>query len=119
MKKITLLTFLFIAFVGFTSLAQNIVYVSATGAGASDGSSVENAYGNFGNALGDITSSGDKLVIVGTISPDGALLNSKNFAFSIEGLNTSSTLAGNGGSGRLFTINGSTSANVTFKNLNF
>jgi len=119
MKKITLLTFLFIAFVGFTSLAQNTVYVSATGAGASDGSSVENAYGNFGNAMNQITSNGDKLIIVGTISPEGASLNSKGFAFTIEGLNTSSTLSGNGGTGRLFTINGASSADVTFKNLTF
>ena len=119
MKKITLLTFLFIAFVGFTSLAQNTVYVSATGAGNMDGTSESTAFGNFGVAMSNISSGGDKLIIVGTITPDGTILNSKNFAFSIEGLNTSSTLAGNGGSGRLFTINGSTSANVTFKNLTF
>ena len=98
---------------------QNIVYVSATGAGNMDGTSESNAYGNFGNAMNQITSNGDKLIIVGTITPDGANLTSKNFAFSIEGLNTSSTLAGNGGTGRLFTINGSSSANVTFKNLTF
>ena len=119
MKKITLLTFLFIAFVGFTSLAQNTVYVSATGAGNMDGTSESTAFGNFGVAMSNISSGGDKLIIVGTITPDGTILNSKNFAFSIEGLDTSSTLAGNGGSGRLFTINGSTSANVTFKNLTF
>ena len=119
MKKITLLTFLFIAFVGFTSLAQNTVYVSSTGAGNMDGTSESTAFGNFGVAMSNITSEGDKLIIVGTITPDGANLTSKNFAFSIEGLNTSSTLAGNGGTGRLFTINGSSSANVTFKNLTF
>ena len=119
MKKITLLPLLLIAFTGFTVLAQNIVYVSATGAGNMDGTSEANAYGNFGTALGQITSGGDKLIIVGTITPDGANLTSKDFAFSIEGLNTGSTLSGNGGIGRLFTINGSTSANVTFKNLTF
>ena len=119
MKKITLLTLLLIAFTGFTALAQNTVYVSATGAGNMDGTSESTAFGNFGVAMSNINSGGDKLIIVGTITPDGANLASKNFAFTIEGLNTSSTLAGNGGSGRLFTINGSTSANVTFKNLTF
>ena len=98
---------------------QNIVYVSATGAGNMDGTSESNAYGNFGNAMNQITSNVDKLIIIGTITPDGANLTSKNFAFTIEGLNSSSTLAGNGGTGRLFTINGSSSANVTFKNLTF
>jgi len=98
---------------------QNIVYVSATGAGNMDGTSESNAYGNFGNAMNQITSNGDKLIIVGTISPEGASLNSKGFAFTIEGLNTSSTLSGNGGTGRLFTINGASSADVTFKNLTF
>ena len=119
MKKITLLTLLLIAFTGFTALAQNTVYVSATGAGNMDGTSESTAFGNFGVAMSNINSGGDKLIIVGTITPDGANLASKNFAFTIEGLNPSSTLAGNGGSGRLFTINGSTSANVTFKNLTF
>lgn len=80
---------------------------------------MENAFGNFGTALGQITSAGDKLIIIGAITPDGANLTSKNFAFTIEGLDASSTLAGNGGTGRLFTINGATSANVTFKNLTF
>lgn len=119
MKKTTLLTLLLIAFTGFTSLAQDTVYVSATGAGNMDGTSESTAFGNFGVAMSNITSEGDKLIIVGTITPDGANLTSKNFAFTIEGLNTSSTLAGNGGTGRLFTINGSTSVDVTFKNLTF
>ena len=119
MKKITILTFLFIAFAGFTSIAQTTVYVSATGAGVSDGTSVENAYGNFTNAMNQITSEGDKLVIIGTINLGGTILNDKNFAFTIEGLDASSNLAGNGGTGRLFTINGASSADVTFKNLIF
>jgi len=118
MKKITLLTFLLIALTGFTALAQT-VYVSSTGAGNMDGTSESTAFGNFGVAMSNITSEGDKLIIVGTITPDGANLTSKNFAFTIEGLNSSSTLAGNGGTGRLFTINGSSSANITFKNLTF
>jgi predicted outer membrane repeat protein len=119
MKKITLLTLLFIAFTGFTLIAQTTVYVSATGAGSSDGTSVENAFGNFGTALGQITSAGDKLIIIGAITPDGANLTSKNFAFTIEGLDASSTLDGYSGTGRLFTINGASSADVTFKNLTF
>ncbi|MDG1195578.1 MAG: hypothetical protein P8N27_08700, partial [Polaribacter sp.] len=119
MKKITLLTLLFIAFTGFTLIAQTTVYVSATGAGSSDGTSVENAFGNFGTALGQITSAGDKLIIIGAITPDGANLTSKNFAFTIEGLDASSTLAEYSGTGRLFTINGASSADVTFKNLTF
>jgi predicted outer membrane repeat protein len=98
---------------------QTTVYVSATGAGVSDGTSVENAYGNFTNAMNQITSEGDKLVIIGTINLGGTILNDKNFAFTIEGLDASSNLAGNGGTGRLFTINGASSADVTFKNLIF
>ncbi|WP_295983960.1 T9SS type A sorting domain-containing protein [uncultured Algibacter sp.] len=98
---------------------QNIVYVSATGAGSMDGTSQSDAFGNFGVAMSNITSAGDKLIIIGTISPDGANLTSKNGAFTIEGLDASSTLAGNGGTGRLFTINGASSADVTFKNLIF
>ena len=98
---------------------QNIVYVSATGAGNMDGTSVSNAMDNFDAALTNITSEGDKLIIIGTITPDGANLTSKNFAFTVEGLDDSSALDGNGGTGRLFTINGATSADVTFKNLTF
>ena len=98
---------------------QNIVYVSATGAGNMDGTSESNAYGNFGNAMNQITSNGDKLIIVGTISPEGVSLNSKNFSFMIEGLDASSTLSGNDSTGRLFTINAASSADVTFKNLTF
>ena len=119
MKKITLLTLLFIAFTGFTLIAQTTVYVSATGAGSSDGTSQSDAFGNFGVAMSNITSEGDKLIIIGAITPDGANLTSKNFAFTIEGLDANSVIDGNGGTGRLFTINGATSADVTFKNLTF
>ena len=119
MKKITLLTLLFIAFTGFTLIAQTTVYVSVAGAGSLDGTSESNAFGNFGVAMSNITSEGDKLIIIGTITPDGANLTSKNFAFTIEGLDASSSIDGNGGTGRLFTINGATSADVTFKNLTF
>ena len=95
------------------------IYVSATGAGAMDGTSEANAYGNFGTAMAAIDSEGDKLIIIGAIAPDGTNLNSKSFAFTIEGLDASSTITGDGGTGRLFTINGATSADVTFKNLTF
>ena len=98
---------------------QNIVYVSATGAGSMDGTSQSDAFGNFGVAMSNITSEGDKLIIIGTIAPDGANLTSKNFAFTIEGLDANSVIDGNGGTDRLFTINGATSADVTFKNLTF
>ena len=119
MKKITILTFLFIAFAGFTSIAQTTVYVSATGAGQNDGTSEADARGSFGDAMNDINSAGDKLIIIGTVSTSGANLTSKSFAFTIEGLDASSTLTGDGGTGRLFTINGATSADVTFKDLTF
>ena len=46
-------------------------------------------------------------------------LNSKNVAFTIEGNDATSTINGDGGTGRLFTINGATTADVTFKNLTF
>jgi len=96
-----------------------IIYVSATGAGAMDGSSESNAFGNFGTAMANIDSEGDKLIIIGAITPNGQNLTSKSFTFSIEGLDASSTIEGNGSTGRLFTINGATSADVTFKNLTF
>ena len=117
MKKITILTYLLMIFACFISTAQTTVYVSATGGG--DGTSESSPLGNFGNAMNQITSGGDKLVIIGTISLGGINLTSKSFAFTIEGLNTSSTFEGTGGTGRLFTINGATSADVTFKNLTF
>ena len=119
MKKITFLTICLSLFLVGGLFSQQTVYVSATGAGAMDGTSESNAFGNFGVAMSNITSEGDKLIIIGTITPDGANLTSKNFAFTIEGLDASSSIDGNGGTGRLFTINGATSADVTFKNLTF
>ena len=99
---------------------QNIIYVSETGAGKFDGSSETNAYGNFGTALGQITSGGDKLIIIGTINLSlGVNLTNKSFAFTIEGLDANSIITGASGDKRLFTINGATSANVTFKDLTF
>ena len=117
MKKITILTYLFLIFACFISTAQTTVYVSASGGG--DGTSESSPLGNFGNALNQITSEGDKLVIIGTISTQGINLTSKSFAFTIEGLDASSTFEGDGGTSRFFTINGATSADVTFKNLTF
>jgi len=119
MKKITLLTLLFIAFNGFTSIAQTIVYVSATGAGSMDGTSEANAYGNFGFALVDINSGGDKLIVIGTVEVGAATISDKNFAFTIEGKDATSTITGNGGTSRLFTLNQSTTIDVTFKDLTF
>ena len=119
MKKITLLTLLFIAFNGFTSIAQTIVYVSATGAGSMDGTSEANAYGNFANALVDINSNGDKLIVIGTVTVGAATISDKNFAFTIEGKDATSTITGNGGTSRLFTLNQSTTIDVTLKDLTF
>ena len=119
MKKITFLTICLSLFLVGGLFSQETVYVSATGAGSMDGTSQSDAFGNFGVAMSNITSEGDKLIIIGAITPDGANLTSKNFAFTIEGLDDSSALDGNGGTGRLFTINGATSADVTFKNLTF
>ncbi|MDA9627810.1 T9SS type A sorting domain-containing protein [Flavobacteriaceae bacterium] len=96
-----------------------VIYVSATGAGTMDGTSESNAFGNFGTAMTNVNSEDDKLIIIGTISLEGINLTSKSFAFTIEGLDANSTLEGNGGTARLFTINGASSANVTFKNLTF
>ncbi|MDG2483357.1 MAG: DUF5011 domain-containing protein [Flavobacteriaceae bacterium] len=100
-------------------VTQNTIYVASIGAGNMDGTSVENAYGNFGTAMEDINSEGDKLIIIGTVTTSGANLTSKNFVFTIEGLDASSTIIGDGSSTRLFTINGATSADVTFKDLTF
>ncbi|MDB4180870.1 DUF5011 domain-containing protein [Flavobacteriaceae bacterium] len=122
MNKTTLTTLLLFTFFSLSVIAQDTedtVYVSATGAGLSDGSSEANAYGNFGNALGQINSEGDKLVIIGTITSNGANLTTKNFPFTIEGLDANSIITGASGARRLFTINGATSANVTFKDLTF
>jgi len=105
--------------IDYQSINRKVVYVSATGAGSMDGTSESNAMNNFGSAMKKITSEGDKLIIIGTITPDKTNLTSKDFAFTIEGLDASSTISGNGGASRLFTINGATTTAVTFKNLTF
>jgi predicted outer membrane repeat protein len=119
MKKITFLTICLSLFLAGGLFCQETIYVSATGAGLIDGTSEENAYGSFGDAMIDINSEGDKLIIIGTVSTSGANLTSKSFAFTIEGLDASSTLTADGGTGRLFTINGATTADVTLKDLTF
>ena len=119
MKKNTFLTICLSLFLVGGLFSQQTVYVSATGAGQNDGTSEANARGSFGAAMNDINSEGDKLIIIGTVSTGGANLTSKSFAFTIEGLDASSTLTGDNGDGRLFTINGSTMADVTFKDLTF
>ena len=117
MKKLITICFIFSFLMTPNLVAQQTVYVQSGGSG--DGTSESTPYGSFNTALADIDSAGDKLIIIGTISLQGINLTSKSFAFTIEGLNSSSTLEGNGGTGRLFTINGATSADVTFKNLIF
>ena len=119
MNKKTISTYLLIAFACFISTAQTIVYVSESGAGAKDGTSESDAIGGIGTAMSQITSEGDRLIIIGTVPTIGQNLTLKSFAFTIEGLDASSTITGDGGTGRLFTINGATSADVTFKNLTF
>ena len=115
MKKITILAFLFVA---FTSIAQTTVYLQAGGTG--DGTSESTPYGNFGQALGDIVSAGDVLRVIGDISlAGGQNISSKTFAFTIEGDSDLSTLTGTDGITRMFTINGSSGQDVTFKNLIF
>ena len=118
-KKSIISTCILVMFVCFISTAQTTVYVSEAGAGTMDGTSEANAYGNFATAMADIDSEGDRLVIIGTVPTIGQNLTLKSFAFTIEGLDASSTITGDGGTGRLFTINGATSADVTFKNLTF
>ena len=118
MKKITILTYLFIIFACFISTAQTTVYLQAGGTG--DGTSESTPYGNFGQALGDIVSAGDILRVIGDISlADGQNISSKTFAFTIEGDSDLSTLTGTDGITRMFTINGNSGQDVTFKNLIF
>jgi len=117
MKKLITLCFIFSFLITPNLVAQQTVYVQTGGSG--DGTSESTPYGSFNTALADIDSAGDKLIIIGTISLQGINLTSKSFAFTIEGLDASSTLTGDGGTGRLFTINGATTADVTLKDLTF
>ena len=119
MMKNTILTICLSLFLAGGLFSQQTVYVAATAAGNDDGTNEANAYGNFATALGDIDSAGDKLIVIGNVSTSDTNLTSKSFAFTIEGLDASSALTGDGGTKRLFTINGATNANVTLKNLTF
>ena len=119
MKKITFLTICLYLFLVGSLFSQQTVYVSATGAGSSDGTSEQNAYGNFANALLDINSNGDKLIVIGTVTVGAATISDKNFAFTIEGKDATSTITGSGGTSRLFTLNQSTTIDVTLKDLTF
>ena len=119
MKKITFLTICLSLFLVGGLFSQQTVYVSATGAGSNDGTSEENAYGNFATALVDINATGDKLIVIGTVTVGATTIWNKNFAFTIEGKDATSTITGNGGTSRLFTLNQPTTIDVTFKDLTF
>jgi len=119
MKKITFLTICLSLFLVGSLFSQQTVYVSSTGAGSSDGTSEQNAYGNFANALLDINSNGDKLIVIGTVTVGAATISDKNFAFTIEGKDATSTITGSGGTSRLFTLNQATTIDVTLKDLTF
>ena len=97
-------------------VAQETVYVKAGGTG--DGTTEALAYGNFGTALSDINSEGDILRVIGDINlAGGQNISSKIFTFTIEGDSDYSKLTGADDITRMFTINGGTGHNVTFKNL--
>ena len=121
MKKITIFTFCLTLFLVGSMSAQKTVWVAATAAGAANGTSEADAYGNFATALADITAAGDVLKVVGTVPSGSHSLNAKNFQFTIEGDVTGSTLTGTGGLTRMFTINDPAAAgqDVTFRNIKF
>ena len=121
MKKITIFAFCLTLFLVGSMSAQKTVWVAATAAGAANGTSEADAYGNFTTALADITAAGDVLRVVGTVPSGSHSLNAKNFQFTIEGDATGSTLTGTGGLTRMFTINDPASAgqDVTFRNIKF
>jgi len=97
-------------------VAQETVFVKAGGTG--DGTTEALAYGNFGTALSDINSEGDILRVIGDINlAGGQNISSKTFTFTIQGDSDYSKLTGADGIARMFTINGGTGHNVTFKNL--
>ena len=119
MKKNTFLTICFSFFLAGSLFSQETVYVAAVAAGDANGTSEANAFGSLADGLTAIDSSGDILKIIGAVATPGANLTSKSFAFTIEGTDATATINGDGGTGRLFTINGATSADVTFKDLTF
>jgi hypothetical protein len=94
MKKNTFLTILLSLFLVGGMFAQETVWVSATGAGATNGTSEADAFGNFSDALAQINTTGDILRVVGTVPAAGQSLNAKNFQYTIEGDAGGSTLTG-------------------------
>ena len=131
MKKITIFTLCLSLFLVGSMSAQETVWVSATGAGAANGTSEADAYGSFARALLDINSAGDVLRVVGTVAAGsqnlsvtstttGAESINKNFQYTIEGDLGGSTLTGTNGLTRMFTINAASAGqDVTFKNITF
>ena len=129
MKKITIFTFCLTLFLVGSMSAQKTVWVAATAAGAGNGTSQADAYGNFTTALADITAAGDVLRVVGTVACGSHNLSlatetnpsgNKNFQYTIEGDATGSTLTGTGGLTRMFTINAASEGqDVTFRNIKF
>ena len=127
MKKITFYTLCLTLFLAGNLYSQQTVWVSATGAGALDGSSAANAFGSMASALFKIDSAGDILRVVGTVPAGNQNLTNttatsvnKNFQYTIEGDAAGSTLTGTAGVTRMFTINAtSVGHNVTFKNITF
>jgi len=120
MKKNTILTICLFLFLAGGLFCQETIYVSATGNDLNDGTSEENAYGNFATALLQVDSPGDILRVIGDINiSNGQNISTKTFAFTIEGDSDYSTLTGADGKTRMFTINGGTNQDVTFKNIIF
>jgi len=130
MKKITFFTLCLSLFLVGSMSAQKTVWVAAAAAGAANGTSEADAYGNFTTALADITAAGDVLRVVGTVACGSHNLSgsttsvppvpAKNFQYTIEGDATGSTLTGTGGLTRMFTINAASGGqDVTFRNIKF
>ncbi|MGK0253465.1 MAG: putative outer membrane repeat protein, partial [Mariniflexile sp.] len=126
MKKNTFLTILLSLFLVGGMFAQETVWVSATGAGATNGTSEADAYGDFAVALGTIVA-GDILRVSSgsgpvTVNASTANWAAKNFAYTIQGDLVGSTLVKSGGAGaRIITLNDAAAVglNVTFKNITF
>ena len=129
MKKITIFTFCLTLFLVGSMSAQKTVWVAATAAGAANGTSEADAYGNFATALADITAAGDVLKVVGTVACGSQNLSlatdlipagNKSFQYTIEGVGSGATLTGTDGTTRMFTINNpSVGQDVTFRNIKF
>ncbi|SDT97853.1 Por secretion system C-terminal sorting domain-containing protein [Polaribacter sp. Hel1_33_78] len=119
MKKNTFLTICLSLFLVGGLFAQQTVYVSTNGAGALNGTSEADAYDDFVTALADIDTAGDILRVIGDMNVSAVSLNLKTEQFTIEGDAAGSTLTGVDAAVRMFTINGGTGHNITFKNLIF